>query len=341
MMDSRMIQDVLNRYVLQSAREVQFRLGHKTTFKKNQEWIETESESLSLSEWEDLKEACLQPDERIFLETKGYIRGVFSDQKNSWAFSFVELKENLKAHFSYVAKAKNTPFIQNAAYWEALKNNKGLHIISGFKQSGKSTLLHELIENLKKDSPQQVAVHSDPSILTHGSDENVFYLGLDSVNWETTHPFYDGIDIVILDANMVSDWAKWIHFAEEGKKVFVSLSADSVVNVLLQIKSQLSHQPELWARFVSQCSTFLHQKIVGLVEGSIHEILILKKEGKSQLLQPTSAVEVSQFESKNHYQSLNQSIIQAIVRRRFDVKTAFAISDDPEALDQQLKKMGL
>lgn len=339
-----MIQDVLNRYILQSAQEVQFRLGHKTTFKKNREWIEADTESLSLSEWEDLKDLCLRPDEKMFLETKGYIRGIFTDQKNTWVFSFVEWKENLKAYFSFVSKATNLNHIQNPAYLEVLKNKNGIHIVSGFKQSGKSTLIRELVEDLKRNSPQQIVVHSDPSILTQQLDETVFQLGADALSWETTHPFYDGVDVVIVDMNDISNWKKWIQFAEEGKKVFISMSGNSVENILLQVKSHLSSGKDipLWQRFVRQLSSVLNQKIVGLSEGSVHEILVPKAAGKEALLNfSLEVVSKKELDSHNHYQSYNQSIIQAIVRRRFDIKTAFSISVDPDDLDQMLKKMGL
>ncbi len=339
-----MIQDVLNRYILQAAQEVQFRLGHKTTFKKNREWIEADTESLSLSEWEDLKDLCLRPDEKMFLETKGYIRGVFTDQKNTWVFSFVEWKENLKAYFSYISKATNINHIQNPAYLEALKSKNGIHIISGYKQSGKSTLIRELVDDLKKNSPQQIVLHSDPSVLTQHLDETIFQLGVDTLSWDTTHPFYDGVDVVIVDMNDITHWKKWIQFAEEGKKVFVSIAANSVESVLLQVKSQLSGEKDmpLWQRFILQLSSILNQKVVGVTEGSVHEILVLKSQGKQALLNfLLSAVSKKELESHNYYQSYNQSIVQAIVRRRFDIKSAFSISVDPDELDQMLKKMGL
>jgi twitching motility protein PilT len=47
------------------------------------------------------------------------------------------------------------------------------------------------------------------------------------------------------------------------------------------------------------------------------------------------------LEFKDTYQSLNQAIIQKLIRRKVDVAAAFEASDDPEALDIMLKKMGL
>ena len=339
-----MIQDVLNRYILQSAQEIQFRLGHRTSFKKNREWIEADSEALSLTEWEDLKDLCLRSEEKIFLETKGHIRGIFSDHKNTWVFSFVEWKENLKAYFSYVSPATNLNHIQNPTYLEALKNKTGIHIISGFKQSGKSTLIRELIDDLKRNSPQQIVLHSNPSVLTQILDDTVFQLGADTLSWETNHPFYDGVDVVIADMNDISHIEKWVQFAEEGKKVFISMAAANVENVILSIKSRLGREQDqpLWQRFVRQLSSVLNQKIVGLNEGSVHEILVPQAKGKEALLHfSLTSLAQKELENLNHYQSFNQAIIQAIVRRRFDIKTAFSVSTDPDELDQMLKKMGL
>jgi twitching motility protein PilT len=335
-----MIQDILNRYSLQSAREVQFRLGHRTVFKKNREWIEADQEGLGLSEWEDLKDLCLRADEKIFLETKGYIRGIYTDHKNSWIFSFVEWKENLKAYFSLVTKASGIQLIQNPAYWDALKNKSGIHIISGFKQSGKSTLVSEIITESKQNSVQQIIVHADPSVLTQQLDEMVFQVGPETIQWDANHPFYDGADIIVVDLNDFSNIKKWIQFSEEGKKVFITALSSDVTNTLMQIKSVLSLEPALWARFVEQLSSVLSQKIIGDAEGAVQEILVFKKNQKQMLIHLEFNLPSTCFE-QNHYQSANQSIIQALVRRRFDVKTAFSISNNPDELDQMLKKMGL
>ena len=59
-----------------------------------------------------------------------------------------------------------------------------------------------------------------------------------------------------------------------------------------------------------------------------------------QAFKTNGLLDLSLF-SKESYQSLNQSIIHNLIRRQFDVKTAFSASDQPEQLDEQLKEMGL
>ena len=45
--------------------------------------------------------------------------------------------------------------------------------------------------------------------------------------------------------------------------------------------------------------------------------------------------------AKDGYSSFNQSLIQKLIRRKLDVQTAFAASEEPDQLDEQLKKLGL
>lgn len=334
--------NLLNQYISHQAKEVQFRLGYRTTFKQSGEWIETDQSELSLSEWEDLKDFCLKPHEKIILETKGFIKGVFQDEKHTWVFSFAEWKENLKAHFSYIPHEIKNNNIQHSHYWESLNHRDGIHIISGARQSGKSILLGSILMDTKKNRPDQVAVHAEASYISTLSHDSIFNLGIEAVQWEPTHPFYDGIDTVVLDINEVTNWKKWLRFSEEGKRVFLTMSAQSVENTLMQIKSYFLNDSAAWYRFISQIKTILNQKMLGLSEGTVNEILVLRDSGKSDLLNHHFNETIQKmFESSHFYQSYNQSIIQALVRRRIDVKTAFECTPYPEDLDQQLKKMGL
>ncbi len=39
--------------------------------------------------------------------------------------------------------------------------------------------------------------------------------------------------------------------------------------------------------------------------------------------------------------TLNQSLFQAVIQRKIDIKTAFTVSPEPEKLDLMLKKAGI
>lgn len=341
-----MISNVLQQIKNRLSQEVQFRIGHKTLIKINGEWVEFDAKDFSLADWEDLKDLCLQGNEKIILETKGFVQGVFSDPVQSWAFSFTEWKDCVRAHFSFLQSESVSSNIQFSAYYDCLKKKGGLHLIAGQKKNGKSSLLAEIITEGRKYSPELIAIHAPPSNLTAQSamvnSDSVVQLGTESLPWDGQHAIYDGIDTIIVDMNDIKDLNKWIRFAEEGRTVYLSLSAGSIENVLLQIKSMTENQPTLWTRFCDQLSSVILQKLASGFNVAVHEIWILKNEDRKNISHKFHSDSFQTFIGQtNLYQSLNQSILQSLVRRRFDVKKAFELSNDIESLDQSLKKMGL
>lgn len=339
-----MIAQLLSEIQQKGSEQIQFRLGHKTLVKINQEWAELDDKEISLSEWEDLKDYCLQSNDKITLETKGFVRGVLSAATQSWSFSFIEWRDCMRAHFSYISQVDQPSHIQYQPYWDTLKKKDGIHIICGQRAQGKSTLLSEIIQQSRKDSPELVGLHALSSKLTLEAFDSVVHLGTESVVWDSQHPLYDGIDTIVVDMNELQNMAKWIRFAEEGRKIFLTTCSSQIVNALQQAKSILQKDSGLWERFCDQLSSVLFQKQAGLGQGAVQEILVLKKKDQQNLMK----TELGHFprawmvdgEDVN-YLSLNQSLIQGLVRRRIDIKTAFILTPDPDELDRLLKKMGI
>lgn len=347
-----MIEKILNKVNELSALEIQFRLSHRTIVKVKTEWIELDSDELGLSEWEDLKDLCLQNTEKLNLETKGFVRGLFKTQQTTWHFSFTEHKDTLKAYFSVIPQFNLAQSIQNPLFWDCIKKPSGLFLITGERGQGKSTLLKDILSEIRKDSPKLVAVHGHFSSLTILNHDSVIHLSEEAMSWDTGHPMYDGIDLFVVDFNSIKNWEKWIKFCEEGRTVYISISGLSVTNCLEQISSQLGQQTSLSKRFHQVLNCVCYQKVVGLKEGAVHEFLVTSPAVKEKLIhsndltdfKPSFGTSISgslSEEQKKHYQSLNQSIVQALIKRRIDVKTAFKMSNDPDDLDQILKRMGL
>lgn len=340
-----MIEKILTKINDSSALQVQFRLGHKTIVKVKNEWVEIDQNSLGLSEWEDLKDLCLSNADKLSLETKGQVRGVFKTFDQSWSFSFAEHKDCLKAFFSLIPSFQITQTIQTPVFWEFVRKKNGLFIVTGEKGHGKSLMVRDLIHEMTQDSPQLIVIHGQFSTLSMLSADSVMHLSEDTLNWDCSHPIYDGVDQVVVDFNSVKNWEKWIRFCEEGRSVIITVSGLSVENCIEYIKTQLQGQIELLHRFFNVLNGLCYQKIVGLREGALHEYVLIKDSEKNDL----KSLSINEFIHKMqqsetlklHYQSLNQSIIQSLIRRRIDVKTAFQFSNDPDDLDIQLKKMGL
>ena len=339
-----MVEKILTKVKESSALEVQFRLGHKTIAKIKNEWVEMDKESLGLSEWEDLKDMCLQNSEKLTLETKGFVRGVFKSIDQLWSFSFSEHRDCLKAYFTVIPQFQLGQYIQSPVFWESLKNQQGLFIITGQRGQGKSSLLKDILSEIKKDSPKLIAVHGHFSALSLMDNDSLIHLSEEALTWDAHHPIYDGIDQFVVDFNTIKNWEKWIKLCEEGRSVYVTLSGLSVENCLEQVASQVGEQSSLSKRFFQVLSGICYQKVLGVKEGAVHEFFIAQSAFKHDLMK----MSFDEFKNKQdteafkkYFQTLNQSIIQALVRRRIDVKTAFQASDAPDELDSQLKRMGL
>lgn len=339
-----MIEKILNKVRDSSALEVQFRLGHKTIAKIKNEWIEIDKDSLGFSEWEDLKDLCLQNADKLTLETKGFVRGVYKANDQQWLFSFTEHRDCLKAYFSVIPNMELSQYIQSPVFWDTLKKNSGLFIVTGQRGQGKSSLLKDIIYEIKKDSPKLIAVHGGFSTLSMLNIDSIIHLSEDALGWEANHPIYDGIDQFVVDFNNIKNWEKWIKLCEEGRSVYLTISGLSVENCLEQIISQIGFQSNLARRFYQVLKSICYQKIIGVKEGAVHEFFVAQADFKESLFKMSFSELKKQQDSesfKKYFQSLNQSIIQALVRRRIDVKAAFAASDAPDELDAKLKRMGL
>lgn len=340
-----MIEKILDQSVQKLGHEISFVLGHRVLAKTANDWVELKGESLSVSEWEDLKDLCLQSNEKIQLETKGYVSGVYESDKHHWKFSFTEKKECFKAYLSLLLPIEQlSAAIESPYFWDMIKKEKGLFIVAGEKKQGKSTLLGEIIVNDNKDRLRLTGLHAPLNQQKWPMLDSVVHLGVETVQFEIQHSIYDGIERVIVDTNTVSDWSKWIDFSEQGLSVILTLGSDSVTSILQKLSSEMT--TALFERFVFSLNGIVVQKFVGIQKVAAHEILTLRQPEKIKVLSEF-AEKKSFYKMKwddfgaDVYQSLNQALIQRLIRRRVDVKSAFAASTEPDQLDTQLKKLGL
>lgn len=340
-----MIEKMLNLSVEQTGHQISFVVGQKVLSKSGIDWIDLSSDPLKINEWEDLKEVCLQPGEKIQLETKGLVSGHYRSDKYVWKFSFIERKDCFRAFLSLARSNSHKECqIQNPLFWDLLKKDAGIFIFSGPRRSGKSSLIAEIIEKQQNEKVSLIGIHSHEAEYQWPALDNLIQLGADTTDWDLNHLIYDGLEKIVVDFNSIKKWEKWIELAEQGRTLFLTSTADNVNVVFQQALEKLT--PGLMIRFLNLLNGIVVQKLTSQPMIPIYETLLLRQSDKmnvqevAQLFSKHGVVDLKQF-SSDSYQSLNQSIIQNLIRRHFDVKTAFGASDQPELLDLQLKKMGL
>jgi twitching motility protein PilT len=340
-----MIEKILNLSVEKRSHQLSFVLGQKILSKTGFDWSEVSNTVLKINEWEDLKDLSLQGNEKIQLETKGFVSGIYQSKDYVWKFSFIEQKDCFRAFFSIVnPKLETDSQIQNPLFWDLLKKDTGLFIFAGPRRSGKSSLIAEVVNKMKNEKVTLTGIHSPENEVTWPEVENLVHLGNDSLDWELNHPVYDGLERIVVDCNSIHNLEKWIQMCEQGRSIFLTLTAETVQITLQQILEKLT--PGLTQRFFNKLNGIAVQKLSGPSRIPIHELFLNNGSESEQIrhlaqqFKIDGGLDVKSFSNKT-YQSLNQSIIQNLIRRQLDVKTAFSSSNDPEELDQLLKRMGL
>lgn len=339
-----MIENLLDQMVFKNAHEISFILGHKVLSKSGNDWNEVKGEPLTISEWEDLKDLCLVGNEKVQLETKGFVGGLYESEKRSWKFTFIEKKDCSRAHLSLIKPQEETlSQIENPLFWETVKKERGLFIVAGERRQGKTSLLREIVINDQKNKLSLVGIHTALQNQNWPQIDSVIQLGIDTVDLDFNHMVYEGIERIIVDANAIKNWKKWIEVAESGQCVILTLSSNSIKTILNKLAAELDYSSS--QRLFNILNGIILQKLVGTNYYPCSEILIIKENQKSILHDALNNKSISQlnlaFEFKDSYQSLNQAIIQKLIRRKIDVQAAFEASDNPEFLDSTLKKMGL
>jgi twitching motility protein PilT len=339
-----MIENLLEQSVFKNGHEVSFILGHKVLTKSGRDWNEVKGDVLSQGEWEDLKDVCLQGNEKVQLETKGFVVGLYESKKHKWKFSFIERKDCFRAHLSLVKSQDETlSQIENPLFWDTVKKEKGLFIIAGERRQGKTALLHEILTNDQKNKISLVGIHSAVQNQNWSEIDSVVQLGIDTIDLDFNHILYEGIERIIIDTNSVKNWKKWIEIAEQGQCVILTLSSNSIRTIINKLTSELDENTA--QRLFNILNGIVLQKLVGPSYHPCSEILIVKENQKNIINTYIQNKNVNKLnlsaDFKESYQSMNQSIIQKLIRRKIDVQSAFDASDDPETLDANLKKMGL
>lgn len=339
-----MIERLLDQSALKNGQQVSFILNHRVLAKAGLDWTEVKGDALTIEEWEDLKELCLQGNEKVQLETKGYIVGVYESPKYRWKFSFIEKKDCFRAHLSLIRPLEEVQsFIENPLFWETVKKDHGLFIIAGERRQGKTSLLQEIVTGEQKSKLRMIGVHSAGQTEDWNEIDGVVQLGADTIDLDSNHTLYEGVEKIVVDLNSVKNWKKWIEIAEQGQSVVLSLSTNSIKTIFNKVISDLDINTCM--RLFNVLNGVAVQKLVGSQYYPCTEILIVKQTQKDILRQHLVANSFFKTnfldEFKDSYQSLNQSLVQKLIRRKIDVQSAFEAADDPDSLDQMLKKMGL
>lgn len=238
---------------------------------------------------------------------------------------------------------------------EIINYPQGLVLITGPTGSGKSTTLAALMDQINRDIRGHIITLEDPiEYVFHHRNciVNQREVGVDTVSYRSAlkHILRQDPDVVFMGEMRDHETIEAaLNVAETGHLVFSTLHTNSAMGTVSRIVNVFS--PESQERIRTQLSISLNavisQRLVPAQGGGVaalFEVMILNPSirnliRENKLHQLYGQMQIGQ--DKSGMITMNQSIVKAIIARRIDVRTGFAISNDPEELDRMMKQAGI
>lgn len=238
---------------------------------------------------------------------------------------------------------------------EITNKKDGLVLVTGATGSGKSTTIASLLDKVNEEQQSHIVTIEDPIEYVHSHKKcivNQREVGLDTENFETAMKYVlrQDPDYCLVGEMRDRETAEMaLKVSETGHLVFATLHTNSAPDTISRIVSMFDEgRRDITLNQLSaviQC--ILSQQLLPGLDGK----LVLAYE----LLMPTSAIKALIREGK-YYQlhgmmqvgqassgmiTMNQCLMNLMIRRKIDMKVGFEASPDPDDLNNMLRKAGL
>ena len=242
-----------------------------------------------------------------------------------------------------------SPHLEESSRWDVNQKilsqigNDGVTIISGPAKSGKTTFTSHLTKEFLKEKRKLVGIFADcPDEYESFENRSRFKIDILKNSPNPAHEF----DVVVLDSSQVFASTAAIRISEAGRKVILVQDGRDLLNGL-QIFLDSTENGFCKRRLVDSVNCAFGVKLIDGIEQEIHpvfEFLSINRQTKVYLENSdwNSLVELVQGSTEyGNVQTMNQSLIAGLLRRKIDLKASFDNTPNPEVLNEMLKKIGI
>lgn len=332
------------------AQQFLFVVGSEPRAKINSTWVSLRKSPALMTEWNVLQQSLLNGQQRAVLDTRGVIVGETLIENFRLGFSFYQDDVTMKALLQLDADNIKQEMSLPPSVVDACLRMKGLVVLAGPGDSGQTHTLHRILQKMNEERPFVGVVFSQKIFPQIREQKASFVYQNSSPREESLEGLLAGADVVVFDGLMQeSDFLKAAELAERGLFVICSMSAPSMGNALRRWISAMSARfGDLGvSRLTEVLSLCVGQYALAGLGGEIvyaHEVVLVTPQIKQTLEQKDIRSLETQMRTapeNSGLSSLNQSLLQNLIRRKIDIKTAFEVTQDPDGLDQLLKKVGI
>lgn len=231
----------------------------------------------------------------------------------------------------------------------------GLVLVTGPTGSGKTTTIASILDRINRERREHIITIEDPIEYIHehkGCIVNQREVNVDTGSYKEAlrYMLRQDPDVCLIgELRDLDTIESALTAAETGHLVFGTLHTNSAVSTVTRIVSVFpaEQQDRIRVQLSMTLNAVISQRLLPAKEGgsvAALEILILNPSirnliRENKIHQIYGMMQVGQ--NKSGMQTLNQSLLNLILKRKIDVKDAFSESPDVEELDKMLKKAGI
>ena len=227
---------------------------------------------------------------------------------------------------------------------------EGLILVSGSAGSGRSTTVASLIQHWNQTRAAYVVTLE--KILEHQivSQKSLIHQREFHKDWSLVAErlLKQNIDVCFLsDIYNSKGYLSALDICSSGCLVIATTFAASAIDCIDQFLGHTDNSTWTAKRLSAYLKAVIHQR---LVPGKLGQPILI-----SEILLPTSQIRkliqnqdlypiydlMRQDQHRTGMVTLNQSLVNALIKRKIELRTAFSISPDPTELDHLLKKVGI
>lgn len=231
----------------------------------------------------------------------------------------------------------------------------GLVLVTGPTGSGKSTTIAALVDKINRERRSHIITLEDPIEYVHPHKScivNQREVGIDTVSYRSAlkHVLRQDPDVCMMgELRDLETIDASLNICETGHLVFASLHTNSAISTILRIVNvyPADQQDRVRNQLALSLNMIVSQRLIPGIKGGMSlalEIMMMNPSirnliRENKLHQVYGMMQVGQ--DKTGMITLNQSLLQLVIKRKVDVRTAFMHSSDPEELDKLLKAAGV
>lgn len=333
------------------AEEFLFVVGSEPRARLASGWTSLRTAPALVTEWNLLQQSFLTPQQKAVLDTTGVVQGETSFENVRIGFSFFQQDSTMKAVLDMDLDGGRQEIQLPPSLLESCLRMKGLVLLSGPGEAGQVWALHRILQKLSEEKSFVGVVFSRKTFPQIREAKACYlYHNGDFARAEEYESLLSGVDMVVFEGFADDEsFEQALSLAERGTFVIYSMKSPSITNALRRCLSVLGekygeHAAPRLAETLSLASG--QYPVAGLSGEKVfaHEVLLMKPQVRTLIEEENiKGLEnlLTHSAENSGILTLNQSLLQHLIRRRVDLKTAFEVSRDPDNLDQLLKKVGI